>query len=312
MIAAKQTAYLMTRALPSCLLLIVLNVVLIFTLPVSKAAMAASHLPGFEYRIINFATSLPSFLVWAAAFVGYAKLLEYAHSIRHTPEGSHFYKLVRGSAWLAWSLPVTKIISIILVSFSNIWPGFYDTAIVLSNYLGLILPLIAFTFIGSSVRGLANDAKLRLSPASTNAIMLLFALAGVSYCYFVFRNFDMSSLTSSHNPYFLPMWLMVVSIIIPYLYIWFVGLLAAFDLALYSNKIRGNLYKHALAFLAVGLVVVIVGSIALQYINTVQPRTGFLVLDWHLALILSFRVVQGIGFILIALGASKLKRIEEV
>lgn len=312
MIAAKQTAYLMTRALPSYLFLVVLNTLLIFVLPASKATMAAYNLSGFEYKIIYFAISLPSFIVWLAAFIGYAKLLEYASTLNETPEGKRFYKLARGGAWLAWSLPLSKTAALLLSAIDNHWSGFHQTAIIIGAYIGLLLPLVAFMLIGSAAKGLVNDAKLKLSSAVTKFIVLAFIVAGLSYCLFVFSHLDLSSPGNSNNSYYLPVWLMLISVIIPYLYMWFIGLLAAFDLALFAAKVRGHLYKRALQYLVAGLVTVLIGSIAIQYIGNVQPRTGHIIINAQLAITLIFRIVQGLGFVLITAGAVRLKKIEDV
>lgn len=312
MIAAKQTAYLMTRALPSCILLVLINTALIFLLPSSSATMDAYHLSSFEYRVISFSIALPSFLVWFAAFIGYAKLLEYASTIKNTPEGKHYYKLARGGAWLAWSLPLSRIFSTLLSGIYNQWPGFHPAGIILGNYFSLIMPLVAFVLIASAARGLVNDAKLSLSNTATQAIIATFIVAGVSYCYFVFNHLDKSSLGSSDNGYYLPVWVMLITIIIPYLYMWFIGILAACDIALVGLKAQGHLYKRALGYLVSGLVIVLVGFTVIQYISNIQPRSGHLLLDARLAVTLIFRVVQGIGFALIAVGAIKLKKIEEV
>lgn len=274
--------------------------------------MDVYHLSGFEYRVISFATALPGFLVWFAAFIGYAKLLDYARSIRKTPEGVYFKQLAIGCAWLAWSLPVTKTLSSVLSGMVEVWPGFHDASIIIGNYVGLILPLIAFSIIGVASRGLINDAKLRLSQTSMRAIMLLFIVAGVSFCYFTFKHLGHDGLGSTDNPYYLPTWLLVLTLIIPYLYAWFVGILSAWELALFGRNIGGHLYRKAVLYLVSGLGIVIFSSIAIQYIGSVQPRVGYLLLNSKLFLTLLFRILQGVGFGLMAVGAVRLKKIEEV
>jgi hypothetical protein len=105
---------------------------------------------------------------------------------------------------------------------------------------------------------------------------------------------------------------MVVSVIIPYLYAWFVGLLAAYEIMLFSRHSKGVLYRQSLSLLALGLVVIIASSIALQYMNSIQPRVGHLMLSYHLIITSIFRIIGGGGFVLLAVGANRLKKIEEV
>lgn len=312
MTSKKPTTQITARVLQRVTLLAAFYVILIFLLPASQSAMREYNVSALEYRIIVFAFALPSLIAWFAAFIGYAKLREYVHYIRKTPEGKHFDKLAVGCAWLAWSLPVSTIAARLLNSMAQKWPDFYPTAIIVSNYLSLLLPLVAFSIIAAASRGLFSDAKLRLSLASTRVIMLLFLTLGVLYCYLAFQQFDLGRLSSANNPYFLPVWLMVLSVIVPYLYAWFMGLLAAYEISLYSQQVKGVLYRQALRLMVIGLVVVIISFVALQYTGSVQPRTGSLVLSGNLILTSVFRIVGGAGFVLMALGAIRLKKIEEV
>lgn len=312
MTSNRQTTQLTKLALRKAGMLVIIYIILIFLLPASQATMRAYHLTPLEYRSIFLAVMLPSLLAWLAAFFGAAKLRQYVRLVRKTPEGPSFDKLATGSSWLAWSLAAPAIASLLLNAIANQWTGFYSSSIIISNYLNLALPLIAFTIIGNASLGLVRQAKLSFSLANTRTIMVLFLAAGVLYCYLTFQHFDLTSLSSAANPYFLPIWLMVLSVIIPYLYAWFVGLLAAYEIILVSKQTKGVLYRQALLWLVVGLVAIIASSIALQYMNSVQPRVGHLVLGYQLLLTSAFRVTSGGGFVMMAVGASRLKKIEEV
>ncbi len=309
---SKLTANYIQRALQSSALLVLIYTVLIFLLPINQDTMQAYHLSSIDYRIITFIIALPAMLSWFAAFVGYVELHQYAHYIRKTTEGEHFNRLATGCAWLAWSLPLPVILALLLNAASGKWPSFHGPAVIISNYVNLLLPLIAFSIIGAASRGLVGDAKLKFSLASARVIIILFLSAGVLYCYLTFRHFNSTSLASTDNPYFLPLWLMVLTVTIPYLYAWFVGLLAAYEITLFSKHLDGVLYRQALRLLVGGLIAVIISSIALQYINSVQPRVGNLMVDYRLALSTLFRIIGGIGFVLLAMGALRLKKIEEV
>ncbi len=289
-----------------------LYVLLIFILPTNRTVMETHDLTVVQYRVLLFALALPSLLAWLAAFIGYARLYEYSKSVAATSEGSSFQQLAKGCAWLAWSLPAPIILSFLLNAYANSHPHFRPTATIISNYLYLIIPLIALSLIGIASRALTTSASLTFSVARARGIIIGFVVAGLLYCYFTFQQFDLTSFTSTNNPYYLPLSLMVVSVIIPYLYAWFIGLLAAFEIATFSKNVKGLLYRQALRMLVLGLVAVVVSSIALQYINTISPRDGYLVLDLKLVFVTVFRLLTGLGFVLIAVGANRLKKIEEV
>lgn len=287
-------------------------IALIFILPPNPDTLKLYHFTALQYQVILFAITLPTLAVWFAAFMGYAKLRQYAGYVRKTPEGPYFERLATGCKWLAWSLPVPAITTLIFNSIAAQWGDFHPTAIIVTNYLSLLLPLIAFSIIAGAARGLAAQSQARFSLANARAIVFGFVTVGVLFCFLSFRNLDLTSLTSADNPFFLPLWLMVLTVTIPYLYAWFVGSLATYELALFSKRTQGVLYRQALRYLVIGLLAVILSSIAIQYANSIEPRTGRLVLDYKLVLVLLFRIIGGLGFIALAIGASRLKKIEEV
>lgn len=308
----RPTDKLTMRAMQYYGLFALLYISLILLLPANSKAMQAYSLSDAEYRILYLAVALPALIVWFAAFFGYAKLQEYARSIKGSPEAHAFQRLATGCRWLAWSLPIPALVAVTLNAVADAWPGFHSTAIIVTTYTTLVLSVIAFSIIGMASKELISHSKARFTVAGARGIMLIFVMGGVLYCYLMFRRFEPGSLNSTDNPYFLPIWLMLMTVIIPYLYAWFVGLLATYEITTYSKQVRGVLYKQALHLLVAGMVAVIVGSIALQYISSVQPPGGHLALNYRLLFITLFRVVDGIGFALIAIGALRLRKIEEV
>jgi hypothetical protein len=308
----KITGQFIRHALRYYFVLAAVYLLLILLLPANSQAMHAYSLSGLEYRILYFAVALPAMAVWFAAFFGYAKLRDYARSIADSPEAGAFGRLATGCLWLAWSLPVPALMAILLNAVADQWPSFHSAAVIIVTYTTLAFSLVALSIIGMASRELLSHTKSHFSAANARSIMLLFVVGGVLYCYLTFRRFDSASLTATDNPYFLPIWLMLLTVIIPYLYAWFIGLLATYEIITYSKQVRGVLYKQALHLLVGGLITVIAASIALQYVSSVAPPTGHLSLNYRLVLITILRVIDGAGFILIALGALRLKKIEEV
>lgn len=102
------------------------------------------------------------------------------------------------------------------------------------------------------------------------------------------------------------------TIIVPYLYAWFMGLMSCYEIIMYSQRIKGLLYKRALNRLAGGIGAVIGSSIFIQFINVVYAYKTNSSLGPLLILIYLLLVVEAIGYILIANGAKNLKRIEEI
>ena len=307
--ASNPTAIILSRYA----ILVILYVLLIFLLPGNQAFMQEHRLNATEYHVLQFLVGLPLMGIWFMAFYGYAKLEEYTLSIKKTPEAIGFSRLTQGSAWIAWSLPVHSIVGLSTRAIASAHPGFDHSAIIILNYVDLIFPLVGFTLIGMASRHLFDRAKMSLSAASIRGLTVLFVAGGVLYCYLIFRQFTGTGLSSAINPYHLPVWLAVLTIIVPYLYAWFAGMLAVYELITYGRHVRGVLYRRAMHILVVGLFTMILGSIAFQYTRSFHPAgTGHLVLGLYLVFSLMFQVISGIGFLMIALGATRLKKIEEV
>lgn len=290
----------------------VLYILLTLLLPANKAAMDIYHLTSAQYHVLVFMVTIPFVAVWYTAFYGYTRLKQYATTIQASSEGNDFKSLSRGIGWLAWALVIPAVLALILSTIGGNNSGFYDASIVITNYIYLYLPLVAYILLANSAQNLTNHVKLRLFNLSSKSLILVFVMLGVIFCYFTFRQLGSSSLSAANNAYYLPVWLVLITIVIPYLFSWFVGLLAAYEILLYSRHTRGLLYRHALQFLGSGIAVVIASSIAFQYITSITPRTSHLSLNVTLATVYLIQLLSAAGYILIAIGASRLKRIEEV
>ncbi|HEX7632939.1 MAG TPA: hypothetical protein VF401_01285 [Candidatus Saccharimonadales bacterium] len=300
------------RPLQIALGLAVAYILLLFVLPANKIAMHNYHLSSTQYHALAFIVLLPLLLIWLVAFYSYGKLEQYAELIQKTPEGSDFLQLARGVKWLAWGLVIPSLVGIILNSIANARHGFLSTALITVNYLSLIIPLIGFSLMRRGAQGLTDHAKIRLSMANMQILITIFVALGVIFCFFTFQHLNLHSLGSTDNPYYLPGWLLIVTLIVPYLYAWFSGLLAAYEIVLFSKEISGVFYRQAMRLIGGGMLGVIASSVGLQYLRSVSPRTGHLSLSSTLVIINIIYVLMAIGYVSISMGAAKLQKIEEV
>jgi hypothetical protein len=312
MASAKSKAAPELRAIKWCSLFTVIYILVIFLMPDSKASLHSYDVSSVDYNAASLIVAVPSIIVWFVSFIGYTKLRSYASLISKTNEGPHFDRLSTGTTWLAWSLPLMSIFNHTTSGVAHKVASFHATSIILNNYFDMILTFISFAIIGSAVHGIIMSNKKETKALSSKLIMVVFIVLGLSYCYLTLRAFDLSSLSSTQNPYKLPAWLMIVSVIIPYMYAWFVGLLASYQLTLAAKNTTGILYRRALYYIVGGLIAIILAAIAVQYLNGVIPSTGHFVLNYKSFVVITFRVVSGLGFISLATGANRLKKIEEV
>lgn len=292
--------------------LVITFYLLVLLLPPNYNVMRSYNMTHHEYHILLFIVELPLAIIWFAAFYGYHRLREYSLSIAKTKEGEVFKKLTIGCGWLAWGFVLPSLISLILGALFHYSTSGTTAVIIFENYFSLIFPLIAFTIISDGASKLISQNRIKSSQQSIRLLLFVFIALGVLYCYFTFRYLDLQHLTSSNNPYYMPVWLLIFTLIIPYLYTWLIGLLAAYEYSLFAKYAKGVIYKRAIQFVSLGVILVIIDSIGVQYIHTIIPRTGHISLNSMLVATYLIYFVIVVGFILISLGANKLKKIEDI
>lgn len=285
---------------------------LVMLLPASQTAVPAYDIAALQHKALVLLYVLPLAVIWFTAFYGYSLLRTYVSKLHTAPERAGFAWLVHGSGWLAYGLPITAIMAVVVHFYLGNNPDFTETAVIIKNYTLLVVPLIGFSLISTGARMLTSRSHIHLNRVTMISVSAMFVTLGLLYCYSSLRNFDVTSLSSSNNPLFLPIWLVVVTIVIPYLYTWFIGLLAAYELILLAQQSSGILYRQALKYVGYGVAVVIISSITLQYVNSVNSLADEVSLYTAFTAAYSIGIITALGYLLMALGATKLIRIERV
>lgn len=288
-------------------ILVAAYIILSLSVPIDSHALHMLHLSSVEYRVFIFAVIVPYTLIWLAAFYAYNNMQSYAKRIHTSPEGLAFKQLANGILVMAWGLAIPAILSVILNAIAAQHYGFKGTATIINNYATLLVPLIAFSYISSGTRRLSDSLHSRPSLVGVRLFVIAFVTMGVFYCYLTLRARFLHG-----DPYHLPTVLTLLTIVIPYLFAWFMGLLATLELTMYATKIHGLLYKRSLNMLASGIAMVIVSSIFIQYITVIFAYKGNFTLGILLVLIYILLIGEAIGFVLISTGSKRLKRIEEI
>lgn len=301
-----------SRALVYYSVLTALYLIFSLVLPPNHTTQATYHLSSLQYHILLFVIILPLIIIWFIAFYGYSAIKDYATVLEDSEEGEAVRHISTGLMWLAWGLPIPSIISLLASAIANSHPGFYHASIIISNYASLIMPLIAFHILSTGSHKWTEKEGVRLGVGSVKLLVFLFVAIGATYCYFIFRNIGSLTSDTTANPYFLPAWLILSTIVVPYMYAWFIGFLAAYEIQLVSKHINGVLYRQALQHMARGLIIIVASSITLQYFRTVLPANGSLSLGYLLVIVYLLLIVIGGGYALLAYGTRKLRRIEEI
>jgi hypothetical protein len=286
----------------------ILYCILVVTLPANLLTVQQFHLSETQFHILALLTGLPIIMVWFTAFFGCAALADYAEKVQDTREGKSYVKIAKGLTWLSWGLPVSSCLNTLLGGLSRLNPNFQSGALIISHYIYLLIALAAFTFMSDGSRGLRDIVHKLPSKGIVRLMMVASTFASVAYCALTARQVRIQHLNSYH----LPLWLILLTIIIPYLYAWQMGFFAVFEISQYRRTVRGLLYKQGLGLLASGATFTIVASVALQFLTSSSRYLRRIELNWRLVAAYLIMITFAIGFILITAGASKLKKIEEV
>lgn len=289
-----------------------LYAVLVFFLPTNTASKASIGLSEVQYEFMLLGLRLPIILLLSLMFYAYRRMHRYSQSIADTPEGDHFATITKGLLLLVSGLLVISIFSAFINAYANTHPSFRGTSLIITNYLYLILSLVSLSYISSGAHRLTRTSNLMFKTKHLRVLMAVLVFFGVVFCYLISSRLQGSTAMNSFNAYYLPNILVWGTIVMPYLYAWFLGLFAAMELLLIARNTTGIIYRRALQYVAVGLVTLILSMVLLQYFRSVVPRTGRLSLGFTLFMVYGIYLFGSIGSLSIGRGAKRLQRIEEV
>jgi len=268
--------------------------------------LAKYHLTSLGFRLLDVTIIIPEILIWYAAFYGYDRLRHYSKLIKGGAESRHISKLAVGLLILAVGLPATAILSNVLSLIATHHRSFTATSAIVNNYASLVSPLGAFLCISIAARGLSDQARTRPRLRFINAVILIVLVIGIVFCCLIVSNHH-----QLRTIYHLSPQLVMLTLGLPYMYIWFLGLQACAELQEYSHHLAGIVYRKGWNLLISGLVATIFVSIILQYLAASSRWLLSLGLGSLLLLLYALLLLLGGAYIVVALGANKLTRIEE-
>jgi hypothetical protein len=287
-------------------ILAVITAGLALGLPPDPQTLHQLHISSLMYRVAIVILLVPYGIIWYTAFYAFAKLKEYSQSIKGFKDGKAFHSIMVGMGVLAFGLILPTAISLIMQAVTTHHPGFKPTSIIIDNYLGLLVALVAFVYINNGTDLLTRLSKNRPSLAGVRIFTLLFiSLAAL------FTDLVINYHVKHGQVYYLNTPLLITTFIIPTLFAWFIAIFSAYEFGLYAKFVKGSLYRAALRQFSNGIIIAIAGSVASEFVDNtfaakVSHSLGALLLAEYILL-----AIIAIGLILMALGAKKLKKIEE-
>jgi hypothetical protein len=279
-------------------------------IPPDPKTAAKYNLSGLHIRLLVLAVVIPVILIWVAAFYGYIRLKYYSVVIKKSREGTALGYIAQGLGWLAFGLPALSIISSTLNYISRTHSRLAPTSTIVQNYLNLGLYLIAFIAISKGAYRLIEYVKKKPDNTEQNTWVIMHIVLAVVYTYLVINRPLYSE--GQKSIYYLPNWLILSTLVIPYLFLWYSGLRSAYRIQFFSKTVKGSLYRKAISNLASGLSFIIISTVVLQFFSTLSARVDRLSLLPLIILIYILLIVIAIGYLLVARSAQKLKLLEEV
>ncbi len=274
------------------------------------AAHNIYHLSMVKLRLLQVTIILPIIIIWQVALYGSLKFKAYALQIFSSSDGKHLNTISTGLLVLVASLVLST-----LFASAEVWisgkPRIFWT--VFSNYVSAFGPLMAFYLIFRGSRKLASMVDYKnVAKDRTKALIFMAPVIAV-YVWLLFHN---PSRSYSEDPtkvasYFLPDWLILSTLVVPFIATWFLGIMGAIQLRAYHTHAQGIIYRRALASLANGIVAVIVSSLAIQLFTSLGPAIAAGGLGQLLVLLYVLILIYAVGHIWILAGARRLTKIEE-
>jgi hypothetical protein len=286
----------------------------VYAIPPESSTLTKYSLTPSQARVLSLSIVVPIVIIWSFGLSGLIKFREYAEKISKDRDGQAFMKISAGLAVLVYGLPLSSLISTAVNYFTRENPDLIPSGTILVNYVALGVMILSFYIIHKGARLLVSNIKQTPVSAHYRVWQLLFGLLSVLLVYSTLKNPARSVPTEGvvKAVYYLPDWLIVSTVIIPYILAWYLGFQAVYYLRHYRNKVPGVLYKSSLGYISNGIAAVVLASIVQRFLTTQTVYFSNQSLQVLLFIILLLLIVISVGYILIAIGSNKLRKIEEV
>jgi MFS family permease len=263
-------------------------------------------------HLLQVSFALPIVLIWAAAVYGAERFKSYALSIKNDKDGRALNKIASGLVLL--------VVSVMFSGLSGIlrpWAlrdGWLQQFTIAFGYLQVLLPLAAFYIMYRGSQKLKKALPTKATMSSWLYVLLIMVPVAVLYLAVVFNYAYRNSTpdASKYSSFYLPDYLILLTLIAPYLAGWALGLKAALNIAAYRKRVNGVIYRAALSRLVVGVMTIITFAVLLQLLISLSAYLSHAGLGAILLVVYLIVLTYSIGFLILASGAQKLNAIEKV
>lgn len=286
----------------------------VILIPPDSTALAKFKLSETEAKLLGLSVALPIVLIWMLGCFVYTKFATYVKSIENDRDGKALSLVSYGLLFLCLWLPLSTAFSNISNYLYRTEPSWTVPLVIINNYLNLFLVAVGLALI---YKGSYELTKLReskgLSAWKYVALAPLILISGL-FIYLSLNNI-VRQFPSADVPvaaYYLPDWLLVATIIIPYILVFYYGIFSVVYLYAYRRKVRGIIYKGALDYFAKGLACIVVSIVLIRYLASLTTAFNDATLKIVLLVIYLLLALLLLGFVLLVKSVKRLQAIEKV
>jgi hypothetical protein len=278
------------------------------------ATITNRHLSLSEARVIALTFAAVFILMWIFAYYAARELIAYSQSIKLYKDGEAITRLASALFVIALYLPVRCISKILLNYVAHLHPSFTTTSNMLITYINVLFPLAIYAYISIGGYRLFSMVRAKVPVEHVSLLAIALCVVAATYCYAAFSSSVKLTPTNWLVPvdYDIDAPLRFFTIIVPYLFMWTIGFIASYQIYFYQQNVKGIIYKRSFHLLSLGLALVILVTVAVQYITVASVRIGHLPTLVTMPLALSVMSGELVSCVLIVRGVSRLRVYEEL
>lgn len=264
---------------------------------------------GQDLVLLRLTIIVPILIIWGIAIRGACAFKTYASMLKGSPESPGLSLMADGLIWLVAYL----VASSLLAGFDPFITSahFIDAFILIRDHVPPLIGLGGFILLYLGSNRLKAIAPFKTWTSPTFVMLGAFVLFSIVFV-LEFTSTPTGRIAGMPitSTSVWPLGVLLVTLILPYLAAWFIGILAAMNIYKYSRSVHGILYRRALSLLVRGVVTVVLFATVVQAISFADRFLTGLSLGTLLLLVYAFVVFYALGFVFIWMGAKQLKHLE--
>lgn len=269
------------------------------------------HITSESAAILRLTIIVPIAIAWLLGVRGATAFKSYARMIDGSPEAGAINLVANGLLLTVLYFVVGGLIGSLLPFYQH--AAGYRALVILHDHFGSLFSLVVFYILYRGSDQLHRVTRFQTWTRSSAWILLAYAVFAFAFV-LLFTSYQAPSTSngSQNSLAFVSSNILLVSLILPYLAGWFMGIISCINIMKFSAQVKGKLYRQALRNLVLGLWVVIVLSMLIQILTFASRYLAGMSLAGVLLVLYTLLLLYGLGFLFVREGAKKLAQLEVV